>query len=337
MTLRWTRQLTPDDVSILRSLVTLATDTDGVAPLSDDAVLRLTSDPLTTGQHLIVTGSDRPAQPCGIAGYAYLAVHSGDRWQAEVVVHPGQRRRGIAGKLLGALTASADRAGADLAIWAHGDSPAAAALAGSYGFARDRVLWQMRRPLPPASQDVDADETPTPLPEVTVPPDVTVRTFVPGQDEDAWVSVNRRAFADHPEQGQWTIDDLLLRETEPWFDPAGFFLAESAGRLAGFHWTKVHRAADTDAADTDAGDMETRQVDVGEVYVVGVDPTFSGRRLGRALTLIGLHHLRDRGLATVLLYVDDSNQRAVGLYENLGFTRYSCDISYLRAGTDTGT
>ncbi len=299
--------------------MTAATDADGVAPLSDDAMLRLSPDPLTSGHHLIITASDASDASTSreIVGYAYLAVRSDDNWQAELVVHPGQRRHGNGGHLLAALTASADQARAQLDVWAHGDPPATVTLAHRYGFVRERVLWQMRRPL-------------SALPDIALPPGVTIRTFIPGQDEDAVVAVNRAAFADHPEQGRWTVTDVRLREDEPWFDPAGLFLAESAGRLAGFHWTKVHYGIDDIPGPGGISTAETK-TDVGEVYVVGLEPTFAGRGLGRALTLIGLHHLRDQGLTTAMLYVEDLNQRAIRLYEGLGFTRYRADISYRRA------
>ncbi len=180
MKLRWTRHLAPRTVDDLRHLVAAAAETDGVGPLSDDAALRLTTQPLTAAQHLIVTVPG-PAAPAGvpagaasqdgeaaasrnnagtaryddagtdagtIAGYAHLATPDDHDWQAEVVVHPAHRRQGVGGHLLAALTAAADQAGADLHVWAHGDTPAAAALADRYGFARQRMLWQMRRPLP---------------------------------------------------------------------------------------------------------------------------------------------------------------------------------------------
>jgi mycothiol synthase len=83
----------------------------------------------------------------------------------------------------------------------------------------------------------------------------------------------------------------------------------------GFHWTKVH-----------GGDGQ--RPPVGEVYVVGVDPDAQGGGLGRALTLAGLHHLRERGLGEVLLYVEADNLAARRVYERLGFDHVATDVQY---------
>jgi mycothiol synthase len=175
------------------------------------------------------------------------------------------------------------------------------------------VLLQMRRALAAADPD----------PGPRLPDDVRVEPFVPGRDEDAWLRVNARAFAHHPEQGRWTAEDLRVREREPWFDPAGFLLAwrgepGAGGTLLGSHWTKVHQPGD--AADER----------IGEVYVLGIDPDAQGMGLGRALTDLGLAHLRSRGLAEVLLYVEEDNAAAVALYERTGFRRWSADVSWRR-------
>ena len=149
----------------------------------------------------------------------------------------------------------------------------------------------------------------------------------PAHDEAAWLDLNRRAFAHHPEQGAWTAEDLALREREPWFDPDGFFLAERDGKLAGFHWTKIHGPADNEDPAA-AGHSAPGQGAIGEVYVVGVDPAGQGGGLGRALTLAGLRYLQSRGLPEVMLYVDEANTPAIRLYESLGFTHQGTDVMF---------
>ena len=284
----------------VQRLADAAARADGVAPLSEDVLLQVRHGSGAQARDLALTSGGGT-----LAGYAHLdapdeEAQGGDA-SGELVVHPEYRRRGYGTALSSALLAG----GTGIRLWAHGELPGAVGLAKAAGFTRFRALWQMRMPL-----------TAVPAGDPVVPPGVTLRTFRPGSDEEAWLAVNHRAFAHHPEQGAWTMSDLRLREAEPWFDPAGFFLAERDGKLAGFHWTKVH----SDGSPP-----------IGEVYVVGVDPGQQGGGLGRALTLAGLAYLRRLGLAEVMLYVDEDNTAAVRMYTALGFTRWSIDAMYRHA------
>jgi mycothiol synthase len=95
-------------------------------------------------------------------------------------------------------------------------------------------------------------------------------------------------------------------------------------RIAGFHWTKIHDRVRSTGPDAHEHER------IGEVYVVGIDPSQQGHGLGRALTLAGLHRLKAAGLSTVMLYVDDANAAAVGLYRALGFATWQTDVEYRR-------
>ena len=297
---------TDPDIAAVLALLRAATAADGVRPLSEESELRLQHGGPPGGGNLVVRDGD------AVAGYARHDVGADGGVEAELVVHPGFRRRGHGRELLDRLI---DLAGTrPLSLWAHGDLPGSAELLAPRGFTRARVLLQMRRDL----AGVDPDPRPA------LPEGIHVEAFRPGRDEGAWLRVNARAFAAHPEQGTWTPDDLLLRLKEPWFDADGFLLAwrgnpDSGGELLGSHWTKVHPPGDEGP---DA---------VGEVYVLGIDPDAQGHGLGRALTDLGLAHLRGRGLGEVLLYVEGDNTAAVTLYERSGFTRHSIDVSWRRA------
>jgi mycothiol synthase len=303
--------LSPEAVAQVLELASAAASADGVAPLSEDALLQVRHGSTPPAADVVLSAADRPGRDRATVGYAHLdapdyAGQDGDI-TAELVIHPAYRRQGHGSSLLANVLALAD--GHGVRVWAHGDLPGSAALARKFKLARIRALFQLRMPL---KEVPEADPV--------FPAGVTVRTFVPGADEEEWLGVNQRAFAHHPEQGSWTIKDLRLREEEPWFDPNGFFLAERDGRIVGFHWTKVHQPDDGSAP-------------IGEVYVVGVDPGQQGGGLGRALTQTGLAHLRRLGLAEVMLYVDEDNTAAVKMYTALGFGRWSTDVMYRHPGS----
>lgn len=304
----------------MRALLEQATDADGTPPMSEHVLLHLPAGGDTRGRNLLMRDGE------SVLAYAHLDVTDAvEGSSAELVVAPGARGRGLGRALVTELLEQSPDG--RLRLWAHGDVPAAGRLARSLGFSRSRVLLQLRRAL--------SGPTAAPLPEVGLPAGIELRTFRVGSDEAAWTRLNNRAFADHPDQGGWRVEEVRLREKEPWFDPAGFFLAERDDRLVGFHWTKVHGGHGAESPHEhdfpDHDDAEHHDhPPIGEVYVVGVDPDEQGRGLGPALTLAGLHSLRDRGLSDVLLYVDESNAAAVRVYERLGFTRHAVDIRYSR-------
>lgn len=301
---QWRSTLTADEQRGVRELVSAATEFDGVAPVGEQVLRELGHD---RTEHLLVTGGE----PGSVTGYLNLSPpRDGGAGMAELVVHPQARRRGIGAALARAAVA---KTGGHNRFWAHGTLEGARSTASALGLVAVRELVQMRRSLRDAGD---------PVPPV---PGVQIRTYQGTSDDAELLRVNNAAFAYHPEQGGWTEADLAERRSEPWFDPAGLFLAfgapdsDAAGRLLGFHWTKVH-------ADRPG---------LGEVYVVGVDPAAQGRRLGQTLTAIGIQYLARRlsGSAepTVMLYVESDNVAAVRTYERLGFTTYSVDTAYAPA------
>jgi len=277
----------------VQRLLDAAATFDGRPPLSDHLRLELHHGGGPGFAAVMVSDGDH------LAGYAQLATINGTR-NIELVVHPDDRDDpSVAYDLLSAaLDVVARDGGGRVQWWASAATPTEDDLAASVGLALTRSLLQMRCALP-----------------LERPVEVTTRPFVPGRDDDAFLAVNNRAFATHPEQGGWTRDTLHQRQDEPWFDPAGFLLHERDGRLAAFCWTKLH--------------LDEHPV-LGEIYVIGVDPDFQGLGLGSQLTLAGLASIAERDVRTGMLYVDGENHVAVTMYERLGFRVHRTDRAYTR-------
>ena len=135
----------------------------------------------------------------------------------------------------------------------------------------------------------------------------TVENFDPARHKQAWLDLNNKIFINHPDQGNWVMQDLENRMAEPWFDSTGFFLAVKNKELVGTCWTKIHHGL-------------VNQAPVGELYVVGVDPDFMGHGIGRAVSIAAINYQSDNGIRDAMLYVDADNAKGLRLYEALGFS-----------------
>jgi mycothiol synthase len=292
----------PTDLGELEALLAAAAAADGHQPLGEQKRLELHG----KGPFLALVARQPAVEgPGPLVGLAQIDVGSG-AFGLEIVVDPAHRDSAAAGTdirqdLVTAARHEVERRGGGvLRYWIARAGAQDDAAASSLGFAPERELLQLRLDLPRAPHLVD-------------PTDLALRPFRPGLDDAAWLAVNARAFADHPEQGHWNEASLSARESEPWFDPNGFLVADEAGRIAGSCWTKLHH--DTDPL-------------VGEIYVISVDPDFQKRGLGRRLTAAGLDWLARAGARIGMLYVDASNEGAVAMYGSLGFSQDHADRCY---------
>lgn len=281
-----TNPLTSDEAAAVLALAGAATVADGSQPLSEQFRLSVEAREHDGVHHLLAIGRGDE-----VVGYAQCRTGEGPP-SGELVVAPDARRSGVGSTLLTSLPDG-------IRLWSHATgeaAEAATAFARANGLDPVRSLHVMGRAL----QDGPA------WPAAHLGPRYAVRSFERGRDEDAWLALNAAAFAHHPEQGSLRRADLEQRVAQDWFDPAGLILVVDAADpdvLAASHWTKV---------DPPGGE-------VGEVYVVAVSPDRQGQGLGRAVTVLGLDHLRSLGLDRVVLYVDEENVAAVRTYAALGF------------------
>jgi mycothiol synthase len=255
---------------------------DGQPPFSDQSLVDL-----RTGERELLA----------LGEYAAALVSA---TEAELVVDPDVRGRGHGTALIEAVLTQPRP---ELLVWAHGDHPAARALAARFGFEPVRRLLQLQYRWSTLSRPVSTNSTPG-----------AIRPFRVGDDEPAWLALNSRAFAFHAEQGSVTRADLDELESEHWFEAEDFLVLEDGDTMIGYCWLKV-------AHSTGSGT-------VGELYVVGVDPDRQGEGLGRTLVAAGLDRLDRRGVTTASLYVEADNVPALRLYESVGFAEHTVDIQY---------
>lgn len=280
----------PDVAQRVEELAAAAEKRDGFAPLSEQFLVGLRDERLGH-RHLLAFEEDE------VLGVAAL-----DGQIVELVVGVEHRGRGVGQALVDALPTSPQ-------VWAHGNLPAAQALAKRNGMDVVRRLLVMA---------IEGSKLRVVEGEPATVEGLEICTYTESAErwgrehvEAEWVRTNNEAFSWHPEQGGWDLERLHRGMEAEWFDPADvLFLWDSHGgersapAMAGFHWLKWHEE------DTPA---------FGEVYVVGLGEDYRGCGLGGPLLTAGLQRMVAKGADKVILYVEADNDPAVKAYERLGF------------------
>ena len=284
------------------ALIKAAHNFDGTPAIAEHVLLHLRHGGDKSDSHLVIEENKE------VIAYAHLDTTdlvAGP--SVEAVVHPQHRGKGL-GALI--LKEAIKICGDKTRIWSHGDLPAAKAIAASLNLER---LWS----------NLLMSKTLGEIQPVTSK--YQIRTFIPGLDNQAFLALNNEVFADYPDQGGWSEDDLKVRLNEDWFETEGFFVAEDRGGLIGFCWTKIHGAHthSHNGSDDDHGHEA-----LGEIYVLAVNPDYKGQGMGRDLTITGLNYLKYQGLNNVMLYVGVENKPAFKLYKSLGFNEFGSDVMY---------
>jgi len=283
------------------ALINAAHDFDGTPPIAEHVLLHLRHGGDKSDSHLVIEENNQ------VIAYAHLDTTdlvAGP--SVEAVVHPNHRSKGLGSSILKeAIKVCGDKT----RIWSHGDLPAAKAIAASLNLER---LWSnllMSKPL----GEIQPVTSKYPM-----------RTFMPDIDNQAFLSLNNKVFANYPDQGGWSEGDLKVRLNESWFDEKGFFVAEDKSELIGFCWTKIHGAH----THSHNGEDDHGHDALGEIYVLAVNPDYKGQGVGRDLTITGLNYLKYQGLNNVMLYVGVENTPAFNLYKSLGFKEFGSDVMY---------
>jgi mycothiol synthase len=297
------QELPAPDRAALLALLQRANDAGDHPPLPEPQHLAVTHPAEAHHGERIVLARDGGQ----LTGLAMLSPARDGSTVVHVVVDPGTPAASLGPALLRRAVEEAPSS-TPMHLWVMQATAADDDRAGAEGFVPERDLLQMRVALPLSDEVVAATR-----PLVT-------RSFVAGRDEEPWVETNNRAFAGHPEQGAWTVEELRERMDADWVELDDFLVADDPDGpgLIGACWTKVHR---------------DRTPVLGEIYVIDVDPRHHGQGWGRSLTVAGLVHLAGLGITVGMLYTDASNVAAVGLYRSLGFTVDHIDRSYRRDPT----
>jgi len=220
-------------------------------------------------------------------------------------VHPEHRRRGLTTKLLSYAIHRAKELGAKVAhVKIMENNVAAKSMLSKLGFECVRRFLELRLDIPKVCwQDVCQA--------------ALEYCHLQCGEEDKLTQIQNRSFA-----GTWgynlgTVETIAYRINLSNCSPEDVVLAYEGDKIIGYCWTETNY-------DGEVANGERK----GRIFMLGTDPDFRGRGVGKRVLLAGLAHLKNKGVRVAELTVDNENKAACALYWSVGFEVQTSNFWY---------
>ena len=232
---------------------------------------------------------------------------SSQRVIIDCLVHPEYRQRGLADELLGhAIRRAKELKAKAVRVDIREDNIAAKSVLLRLGFTAACRFLELRLPLASAH-----------LPDVT--PNIYSRRHLQPGEEDKLTQLQNRSFAGNWEYNPNTTEDIIYYTNLNHRSPEDVNLIYDKDKPIGYCWTNINY--ETEAANEGKG----------RILMLGVEPDYRGRRIGRIALLTGLAHLKNKGVRVVELTVASENKIARALYRSVGFKTWTSSLYYEKA------
>jgi len=240
-----------------------------------------------------------------IVGYMNMAPERAiERVILDCWIYPEHRRKGLATKLLNYATHRAKELGVKVA---HAnisqDNKTASRVLSKLGFKYVRRFLELRLDINKFGwKDIDLSA-------------LDCRHLQPGE-EVKLTNIQNRAFADH-----WGYNPNTVEETTYWtnlnsFSPEDVVLTCDGDKFIGYCTTGI------------TNKREASGKRKGDIYMMGTDPDYQGKGVGKRVLLAGLAHLKNKGVRVIELTVDSENKVAHTLYQSVGFEVQTSSLWY---------
>ncbi len=214
----------------------------------------------------------------------------------DCLVHPQHRRKSLAKRLLEQVTQRARELEVEvMQVNVLEENTAAREILSRFGFSIVRQFFEMSLSLSEVK-----------LPD-TLSSEFTLRYLQRGEEERL-TQVQNRCFTETWGFNPNTPEEIAYALNLSGVSAEDVVLIYDGARPVGYCWTKIN-----------CGKSPETGKEKGRIFMLGIDPDYRSRGIGRLVLRAGLSYLEDKSIRVVELTVDSENPAAFSLYKSFGF------------------